>query len=214
MYMVYEKSSLCKRQHKVTGGCGMSTKISSGLSLSSSYFMRNFYSENRNAAKKSGRIDYSKAELSFEDSRALSRAAKKLTAIDFGSAKDEKDSDISDTAKSSIEAFVETYNNTMDSVKSSSDADTSRYYRQLKRLSSKYADELEDIGITIESSGKLSINDDLLKAADNSKARKLLSSESDFTKQTLRIARKMNTSIRDDLFSQASSNRIHINITL
>lgn len=192
----------------------MSTKISSGINLSSNYFMRNFYSENRNAAKKSGRNDFSKAELSFEDSRALSRAAKKLSGMDFGSARDEKDSDISDTTRSSIEAFVETYNNTMDSVKSSSDADTSRYFRQLKRLSSKYADELEDIGITIESSGKLSINDDLLKTADNSKARKLLSPESDFTKKTLDIAKKMNAAIRDDLFSQASSGRMHINITL
>lgn len=200
--------------YQTLGGCAMSTKISSGINLSSNYFMRNFYSENRNAAKKSGRNDFSKAELSFEDSRALSRAAKKLSGMDFGSARDEKDSDISDTTRSSIEAFVETYNNTMDSVKSSSDADTSRYFRQLKRLSSKYADELEDIGITIESSGKLSINDDLLKTADNSKARKLLSPESDFTKKTFDIAKKMNAAIRDDLFSQASSGRMHINITL
>lgn len=192
----------------------MSTKVSSGISLSSDYFIRNFYAENRNAAKKSGRNDYSKKELSYEDSRALSRAAKKISRMDFGSDRDEKDSDISDTTRSSIEAFVETYNNTMDSAESSSDASTSRYYRQLKHLSSKYADELEDIGITIESSGKLSINDDLLKAADNSKARKLLSSDSDYVQKALRIAKKMNTAIRDDLFSQAGSSQIHINITL
>ncbi|MCI7322880.1 MAG: hypothetical protein MR508_06155 [Lachnospiraceae bacterium] len=192
----------------------MSTKISSGLSLSSSYFMRNYYAENRNAAKKSGRSDYSKAELSFEDSRALSRAAKKITSMDFGSERDETDSDIGATAKASIEAFVETYNNTMESAKSSSNADTSHYYRQLKRLTSKYADQLEDIGISIESNGKLSINDDLLKAADNSKARKLLSSDSDFAKKTLTIAKKMNSAIREDLFAQISSQKIHINITL
>lgn len=192
----------------------MSTKISSGLSLSSSYFMRNYYAENRNAAKKSGRSDYSKAELSFEDSRALSRAARKITSMDFGSERDEKDSDIGDTAKASIEAFVETYNNTMESAKSSSNADTSHYYRQLKRLTSKYSDQLEDIGISIESNGKLSINDDLLKAADNSKARKLLSSDSDFAKKTLTIAKKMNSAIREDLFAQISSQKIHINITL
>ena len=191
----------------------MSTKISSGLSFSSSYFMRNFYSENRNAAKKSGRSDYSKAELSFEDSRALSRAAKKITSIDFGT-DHEEDGDISDTAKASIEAFVETYNNTMDTAKSSGHADTGRYLKQLKRLTGKYADELEDIGISIESDGKLSINDELLKTADNSKARKLLSGDSDFAKKTLTIAKKMNSAIRDDLFSQASSQKLHINITL
>ena len=192
----------------------MSTKISSGLSLSSSYFMRNFYSENRNATKKSGRSDYSKTELSYEDSRALTRAVKKITSVDFGSDKDEKDSDINDSARASIQAFVETYNNTMDTAKSSSDSNTSRYYRQLKKLTGKYADELEDIGISTERNGKLSINDELLKTADNSKARKLLSGDSDFAKKTLTIAKKMNSAIRDDLFSQISSKKLHINITL
>lgn len=198
----------------ITQEASMSTKISSGLSLSSSYFMRNFYSENRNAAKKSGRSDYSKTELSYEDSRALTRAVKKITSVDFGSDKDEKDSDINDSARASIQAFVETYNNTMDTAKSSSDSNTSRYYRQLKKLTGKYADELEDIGISIESNGKLSINDELLKTADNSKARKLLSGDSDFAKKTLTIAKKMNSAIRDDLFSQISSKKLHINITL
>ena len=105
----------------------MSTKISSGLSLSSSYFMRNFYSENRNAAKKSGRSDYNKTELSYEDSRALTRAVKKITSVDFGSDKAEEDSDINDSARASIQAFVETYNNTMDTGKSSCDSNASRY---------------------------------------------------------------------------------------
>ena len=198
----------------ITQEASMSTKISSGLSLSSSYFMRNFYSENRNAAKKSGRSDYSKTELSYEDSRALTRAVKKITSVDFGSDKDEKDSDINDSARASIQAFVETYNNTMDTAKSSSDSNTSRYYRQLKKLTGKYADELEDIGISIESNGKLSINDELLKTADNSKARKLLSGDSDFAQKTLTIAKMMNSAIRADLFSQISSKKLHINITL
>ena len=71
----------------------------------------------------------------------------------------------------------------MDTAKSSGHADTGRYLKQLKRLTGKYADELEDIGISIESDGKLSINDELLKTADNSKARKLLSGDSDFAKR-------------------------------
>ena len=33
-------------------------KVSSGLSLSSNYFMRNFYANNRNVIKSSGRNDY------------------------------------------------------------------------------------------------------------------------------------------------------------
>ena len=46
-------------------------KVSSGLSLSTNYFMRNYYANNRDVIKTSGRNDYTKIELSFEDSRAL-----------------------------------------------------------------------------------------------------------------------------------------------
>ena len=49
----------------------MSTKVSSGVSLSTNYFLRNFYTNNQKAAKTSGRSGYSNVELSYEDSRAL-----------------------------------------------------------------------------------------------------------------------------------------------
>ena len=92
-------------------------KVSSGLSLSTNYFMRNYYANNRDVIKNSGRNDYTKIELSFEDSRALTRASKRLLNNDYGSETDEKDNDISDTTRSSIEAFVTTYNNAIDSSK-------------------------------------------------------------------------------------------------
>lgn len=105
----------------------MSTKVSSGLNLSTDYFMRNFYANNRNAIKSSGRIDFSNVELSYEDSRALSRAAKRLLVNDYGSGSETDDSDISETTKASIEAFVNTYNNAIDSGKSTEDYDTKHY---------------------------------------------------------------------------------------
>lgn len=61
----------------------MSTKVSSGVSLSTNYFLRNFYTNNQKAAKTSGRSGYSNVELSYEDSRALNRAAKRLSKSDF-----------------------------------------------------------------------------------------------------------------------------------
>ena len=39
---------------------------------------------------------------------------------------------------------------------------------QLNTLSKKHADELEDLGITINSDGTLDLNKDLLKTANNS----------------------------------------------
>ena len=93
----------------------MSTKVSSGVSLSTNYFLRNFYTNNQKASKSSNRSAFSNVELSYEDSRALSRAAKRLSKNDYGSDKDEKDSDLNDTSRAAIEAFVDTYNNTITS---------------------------------------------------------------------------------------------------
>jgi hypothetical protein len=192
----------------------MSTKISSGLSLSSDYFMRNFCKNNRNAIKSSGRKDYTSLELSYEDSRALSRAAKRLLRNDYGSDSDTEDTDISDTTKASLEAFVSTYNNALDAEKNSDDSDTARYVKQLKNLTKNKADELEEIGISIGNDGKLSIDDELLSLADNSKLRNIFSPDQEYSRRVLSIASKMNNAVQDDIYSQVNSKGLHVNITL
>lgn len=189
-------------------------KVSSGLSLSSNYFMRNFYANNRNVIKSSGRNDYTKIELSFEDSRALTRASKRLLNNDYGSETDEKDEDVSDTTRSSIEAFVTTYNNAIDSSKTTNSHDTKRYVKQLKALTNKYASELSDIGITVERSGKLTVNEDLLKTANNSKVRKIFSPDQEYSKKAYSICGKFSNAVRDDIVSQVNGKGLHINISL
>ena len=165
----------------------MSIKVSSGISLSTNYFLRNFYTNNQKAAKTSGRSGYSNVELSYEDSRALNRAAKRLSKSDFGS----------DT-----------------SGKSSSDYETKRYVKQLNTLSKKHADELEDLGITINSDGTLDLNKDLLKTANNSKARKLLSSDQEYPQKLVKLSRKMNSAVQENIMSLISTQNMHIDISL
>lgn len=189
-------------------------KVSSGLSLSTNYFMRNYYANNRDVIKTSGRNDYTKIELSFEDSRALTRASKRLLNNDYGSETDEKDNDISDTTRSSIEAFVTTYNNAIDSSKTTDSHDTKRYLKQLKSLTSKYSSELSEIGITVERSGKLTVNEDLLKTANNSKVRKIFSPDQEYSKKAYSICGKFNNVVRDDIVSQINGKGLHINIAL
>ena len=157
--------------------------VSSGVSLSTNYFMNNFYASNRSVIKTSGRSDYTKLELSYEDSRALTRAAKRLLKNDYGSDTDEKDKAISDTTRSALTAFIDTYNNTVDSSKTSTDHDTKYQLKKMKAFLSKHSDDLEHIGVSLESSGKLSINEDLLKSAKNSKVRKIFSADQEFSKQ-------------------------------
>lgn len=189
-------------------------KVSSGISLSTDYFMRNFYANNRNAMKTTGRKEYSDIELSYEDSRALSRAAKRLLRSDYKQDSNKDDDNIDDTTKASVEAFVKTYNNAIDSGKKSLDYETKRYLKQIKNLTKKHADELEDLGISVESDGSLTINDNLLKCADTSKARKLFSSDEEYSKKVLKLSKKLNTAVQDNIYAQVNQKHLHINITL
>ena len=75
---------------------------SSAISLTSNFYMKNYYRYNRNAIKVSGRSDYTESELSYEDTRALKRAVSKLDDFDYDS--DENLANII----SSVKAFAET----------------------------------------------------------------------------------------------------------
>lgn len=188
--------------------------VSSGVSLSTNYFLNNFYENNRSVSKSSGRSDYTKLELSYEDSRALTRAAKRLLKNDYGSDTDEKDTAISDTTRSALTAFVDTYNNTVDSSKTSTDHDTKYQLKKMKAYLHKYSDELEHIGISMESDGKLKINEDLLKTAKNSKVRKIFSSDQEFPKKFLNLSKKAHSAVESDIYSQINGKGLHVNIAL
>lgn len=184
-----------------------SSKISSGINLTSNFFLQNFYRYNRNAMKASTRSDYSKTELSYEDSRALKRAAAKLASFDY--TEDEN----GDNIVSTIEAFVDTYNYTIESSSSNS-SDTYRQNRQLKALTKKYGDDLEDIGISIEEDGKLSISENILKGSSFKKIRKVFSEESDYVKNVRNIAKRMNTTSYDEVYAQMTGAGGRLNIVL
>lgn len=188
--------------------------VSSGVSLSTNYFMNNFYANNRSVIKASGRSDYTKLELSYEDSRALTRAAKRLQKNDYGSDTDEKDEAIYDTTRSALTAFIDTYNNMVDSAKNSTDHDTKYQLKKMKAYLNKYSDDLEHIGISMESGGKLKINDDLLKVAKNSKVRKIFSSDQEFSKQFYKLSKKAYTAVESDIYSQINGKGLHVNISL
>lgn len=131
----------------------------------------------------------------------------------FGSDTDEKDDDLNETSQAAIEAFVDTYNYTITSGKSSSDYETKRYVKQLNTLSKKHADELEDLGITINSDGTLDLNKDLLKTANNSKAQ-LLSPDREYPQKLVKLSSKMNSAVRENIMSLISTQNMHIDISL
>ena len=184
-----------------------SSKISTGISLTSDFFLKNFYRNNRNAMKSSTRNDFNNSELSFEDSRALKRAIAKLSSFEYSENENE------DNIRSTIRAFVKTYNYTMEST-SSKDSDTYRQNRQLKALTQKYGKDLKDIGISIEDNGTLSISDNILKNSSLKEVRKVFSDDSDYVRNIRNIAKRMNNTSYDEVYAMMTGAGGRLNIVL
>mgnify|MGYP003429446639 FL=1 len=180
---------------------------SSGTSLNSKFYLQNFYKENRNLSKVSVRPDYNRTELSYEDSRALKRATSKLSSFDY--TEDEN----GDNIVSTIQAFAETYNNAIESS-DCKDADVYRQNRQLKAITNKYGEDLEDLGITIEEDGKLTVNENILKGSSFDEVKKVFSEESEYMKSVKRIAKRMHATSEAEIYVLMTGNGGRVNIQL
>lgn len=180
---------------------------SSAIKLTSNYYLQNFYSMNRKAMKVSTRRDYNRTELSYEDSRALKKAAAKLSSFDY------EETENNDNIQSTIRAFVDTYNFSLDST-SSKDSDSYRQNRQLKALTQKYSAEFKDIGITIKEDGKLSISDDILAKSDLNEVKKVFSNEADYISGIRKIARRLHNTSYQEVYAQMTGAGGRINILL
>ncbi len=186
----------------------MST-ATTAVSLSASYFLNIYYNDNRTVRKSSGRSDYTSTELSYEDARALKRAVKQISSFDFSDEENENN------IKNAISAFASTYNNALSSSGSDSSSEVSRYAKQLKKLADKYSDELEDIGITIEDDGSMTVSTNLLSAASVDTIKEIFSKDnSDLLKTTQQIAKSLYKNSYNALYTQLTGNGGKLNITI
>ena len=152
----------------------MAAVAGTGTSLSASYYLRNFYTANRNAVTSSKRKEMTGGTLSQADATALHRAAKKLRNFNY-------EDDTTDSV----------YNNTLSSGNKTDDASLNRYSRYLKSLSKEHSSELSRIGITVNSDGSLSANDNLLKSAKVSKVKTLFADDAEYITKVSRYSKKM-----------------------
>ena len=133
---------------------------------SSSYYLRNFYSSNRSAASTdSYRSRSSNHTLVLADSEALKKAAEALSDLDYDDSDEANGGDI----YNSITAFVTAYNNFMDSSSSSD-------YGYIKNQ------------ITINTKGKLEIDDDELGSAKLTKLKRIFSDSGDLSSSLQKYA--------------------------
>lgn len=162
----------------------LTTVPGSGTTLSSSYYMRNFYISNRDAQTASKRKAMDSAELSFADSLALRRAVRELGGSSFTD-------DDSSNIRSRVLAYIETYNNTLTSTSKSADHSLERSMKQMKSITNEYARELDKIGITVSENGSLKSRPALFGTADISKFEKIFSKDSDYMLRTAACAKKI-----------------------
>lgn len=168
---------------------------SSATNLTSNFYLQNFYRMNRNAMKVSTRKDYNQVELSYEDSRALKKAAAKLSSFNYS------EEENGDNILSTIQAFAETYNFTIESS-NDKNSETYRQNRQLKALTEKHSDDLKDLGITIEEDGTLTVSENILKKSSFAEVKKVFSNDSDYVSKIRTIARRMNANSYEEVYAQ------------
>lgn len=184
---------------------------STGASLSIDYFLGKFYQNNRNVRKSSGRTDISSSELSYEDSRALRHA---INALDnYSYSKEDNVANI----KNVISAFADTYNNALSSTSGKeASSQLNRYGNSLKKLASEYKDELESVGISIDSkNGQLKVNSNLLSGKSIEQLKKVFSSkDSNLLKSTQTLAKRIHSIAETEIYTQMTGNGGKINISL
>ena len=154
----------------------MSNTINSPLVSNYSYMLNHYYSKNRDAAKKIHRANMKDEVLVTADSHALSKVAKGLRDLDYTS-------DNGVGIYNNVKAFIETYNNFIGSSSGSLDRKISHTRKLLTKAVKENSEELEAVGITILSSGKLSLNKTELAKCSSSKVKKIFSEDSDLTKK-------------------------------
>jgi hypothetical protein len=188
-------------------GVLMATATSTGVYLSSDFFLKNFYKFNRNAYKASTRTDYNKTELSYEDSRALKRAVSKLASYTY------EEGENGDNLVNSVYAFVKTYNNTIEST-SGKDSDSYRQSKQLKALTEKYGKDLKEIGISVKDDGTLSVSDKILKGSSFKEIGKVFSKESSYMNSIRHISKRINDTSYDGVYAEMTGAGGRLNIIL
>lgn len=147
-------------------------------------FLRKFYSSNRAASRASTRSTIGNAELLSADSKALKKISKNLQELTY-------DKDNGEEIYQNIKAFVETYNNLLDNSGKITDAPLERNMKKLKNFIKDNEEVLEEIGIKVSSSRKLTLDkEDLLKCTPK-KIGKVFSDSNDISSNLILLTTKL-----------------------
>ena len=152
---------------------------------SQAQYYRDFYKGNDAAKEATGRSSMSAGSLVRADSTALTRSVQAFTKLYENKDLNGKD------VYNAILAFGDTFNNALDSSKDTPATRVTQLRKGLQGLSSKQKKAMEAIGITVQGSGKLSIDKEKLADASPNKVKAVFGSDSDFLKELKKYARSL-----------------------
>ncbi len=148
------------------------------------YYLRNAYSKYRDARKSDYRATQPNNTLVQADSSAIKTISAKLRKLEY-------DTDHSDEILQTTKAFIETYNNLLDSSGKSDSNTIAKLQKQLSGMTEDEKEELESIGIKIKANGQLKLDEKVFGECKPSKIGKVFSSDNTFTKSLKTYASKI-----------------------
>ena len=174
--------------------------ISNTSITSCDYLLRNCYSINRSARKAITRTTLKNEELVKADSSALKKITTNLKNLEY-------DGEHGKSIYNSLKVFVDSYNNLLDSSDKVLSPQLQREMKKLTKFVKNNKDDLEELGLKVSSSGKITLKDSTLLATSASKIGKTFSSSSDFTSTIAKYATKVNRFARNLQLSGSSANQ-------
>lgn len=163
------------------------------MSLTISGYVRQFYRGNLFGATANSRMGQPAHNLITADMKAVRRAVKELGDYDY-------DEGEGGELMNKVQAFVDTYNHYVESANEMDDSKVNRYLSKLKKLTKEHADEFSEIGITIQSSGKLKVDKKELQDATRFEVGRLFSADSEYSKELdIQVKRTNRMILRNNL---------------
>ena len=157
------------------------------MNISSSYIMRNVYQGYSDLKDEAGRKHATKHELVDADRRAMVRALDRIGDLDY------EDTDRTNTKNiyNMLTSYIDVYNHAVTSAGGSDSNDIKRTAAKMKNFTKEYADELEELGITIKSDGSLKVDKKELKSATTKAVKKIFSGDSDYVSGMKKLMTKL-----------------------
>lgn len=111
------------------------------------------------------------------------------------------------------QSFVDAYNDAIDTLNGATGV-LNRYYQQMmKQAVSDNQKELAELGISLNREGKLTVDQEKLKAADAEKRKELLGSESTFVKRASYVASRVSDNAKVNIQNLSASYNARGNVT-